>query len=418
MSRRRFLWLLVALTAFAFVVRIAVAAHFQGLAEPPDAASNPDQIDYERFGWHLANGQGYTLASGVPTARRPPGTSFALLVPYLLAGHSFAAARIWFCLLSAATCALTGLIAAELFGLATGLVAAAALALDPAHFYYSMHFLSEVPYGFAITITVLLAARWLRGAPSWRLAAGAGLAFGFALLTRPQVFFAGPLALLAFACARPLRQGVRVRQVALATALAAAVVVPWLVRNDAAVGRMTISTIGGFTFWGANNAVIAAQPRAIGSWMPVDTLIDRNHRLDGTEVENDRAAWRYGLDYLRSHPGDVPRLLMMKVVRHFSAFPRTDNQAVRWSLALAWLATAPLLLAGGVLALRRRVGAVLLVLLPCVSTLLTALVFYGSIRFRDADVALFVIPAAAAFTALLSRRRGPGIGAAAAPPAT
>jgi len=50
MSRRRFLWLLVALTACAFVVRIAVAARFQGLAEPPDATSNPDQIDYERFG--------------------------------------------------------------------------------------------------------------------------------------------------------------------------------------------------------------------------------------------------------------------------------------------------------------------------------------------------------------------------------
>jgi hypothetical protein len=150
--------------------------------------------------------------------------------------------------------------------------------------------------------------------------------------------------------------------------------------------------------------------------MPVDTLIDRDHPLDGSEVENDRAAWRYGLDFLRSHPGDVPHLLTMKVVRHFSAFPHTDNRAVRWSLALAWLATAPLLLAGGVLALRRRIGALLLVLLPCVSTLLTALVFYGSIRFRDADVALFVIPAAAAFTALLSRRRAPGIGAAAAPP--
>jgi 4-amino-4-deoxy-L-arabinose transferase-like glycosyltransferase len=417
MSRRRFYALLALVAACAFALRVAVAAKFQGLSAPPDASSNPDQVDYELFGWHVANGQGYTLASGAPTARRPPGTSFALLVPYLVAGRSFAAARLWFCLLSAATCALTGLIAAELFGIAAGLLAASALAFDPAHFYYSMHFLSEVPYGCAITLTVLLATLWLRRAPSWRLAAGAGIAFGFALLTRPQVFFAAPLALLAFACARELRRAPRVRQVALAAALAAAVVVPWLARNRIEVGRTTISTIGGFTFWGANNAVIAAQPSAIGSWMPVDTLIDRDHPLDGSEVENDRAAWSYGLEYLRAHLGDVPRLLAMKVVRHLSAFPHTDNRAVRWCLALAWIATAPLLFAGCVLALRRRVGPRLLILLPCVSTLLTALVFYGSIRFRDADVALFVIPAAAALAAALPPRWRTGIEAAAAQPA-
>ncbi len=416
MSRRRFLVSLFAIAVCAFALRVGVAAHFQGLSAPPDASSNPDQIDYERFGWNLADGRGYTLASGLPTARRPPGTSFALLVPYVVAGRSFAAARLWFCLLSAATCLCTGLIAAELFGGAAGVVAAAALALDPAHFYYAMHFLSEVPYGFAISLTVLLVVRWLQRGPSWPLAAGAGLAFGFALLTRPQVLFAGPLALLAFACTRPLRQATRARQVALAAALAAAVVVPWLVRNRIEVGRTTISTIGGFTFWGANNAVIAAQPGAIGSWMPVYTLIDRAHPLDGTEVENDRAAWSYGIDYLRSHPGEVPRLLLMKVVRHFSAFPRTDNLAVRWSMALAWIATAPLLLAGCALALRRRVGGLLPALLPCVSTLLTALVFYGSIRFRDADAALFVIPAAAACAAALPKRWRTALDAAATQP--
>jgi 4-amino-4-deoxy-L-arabinose transferase-like glycosyltransferase len=400
MPRRRFLWLLVAIVAGAFALRLGVAIRFQHLDAPPDASSNPDQVDYELFGWRLASGEGYTLASGLPTARRPPGTSFALLVPYVLFGHSHAAARTWFCLLSALTCGAAGLLAAEIFGTLAGLLAAAALALDPAHFYYSMHFLSEVPYALTITLTVLLAVRWVR-APSLRLAAAAGVLFGFSLLTRPQVFFAGPLALLLALAVPALRRPPRLEQLALAGVLAAAVVVPWVVRNESEVGRATLSTIGGFTFWGANNAVIASQPRNVGAWMPVDSLIDARHPLNGTEVENDLAAWRYGMEYLRTHAADVPRLLMMKVARHFSAFRPTPNRAVYWSFALAWIVTAPLLLAGIVLHGRSRRAELLLVLLPCVSTLLTALVFYGSIRFRDADVALFVTPAAAAVAAAI-----------------
>jgi 4-amino-4-deoxy-L-arabinose transferase-like glycosyltransferase len=410
MSRRRLLWSLVAIAAGAFLLRLVITQRFQGLASGPDASSNPDQVDYELFGWRLADGAGYTLDSGVATARRPPGTSFALLLPYLLFGHSWFAARVWFCLLSAATCAVTGLIATEAFGALTGLIAAAALALDPAHFYYSQHFLSEVPYGLTITLTALFALRWLR-APSFKIAAAAGLLFGFALLTRPQVAFAAPLALLCLLASRRLRSTRRVAQLLLAGAVAAAMVVPWLVRNEVAVGRATISTIGGFTFWGANNAVIVSQPRNIGGWMPVDTLIDANHRLDGSEVENDRAAWRYGMEYVRDHLSGLPKLLLMKAVRHLSPFRPTPNRVVYWSFVLAWLTTAPLLLLGCVREWSRRRAELTILLLPCLSTLLTALIFYGSIRFRDADVALFIAPAAAAVAAFAPREWREGFAA-------
>jgi len=39
------------------------------------------------------------------------------------------------------------------------------------------------------------------------------------------------------------------------------------------LGKATISTIGGVTFWGASNPVIAADPVNAGGWMPVDTLV-------------------------------------------------------------------------------------------------------------------------------------------------
>jgi amino acid permease len=76
---------------------------------------------------------------------------------------------------------------------------------------------------------------------------------------------------------------------------------------------------------------------------------------------------------------------------------------VYWSFVVAWLATAPLLLDGVVREWTRRRAPLVVILLPCLSTLLTALIFYGSIRFRDADVALFIAPAAAAVAATFPR---------------
>ena len=413
---------LLAVALVAFLVRLGVAIAFQGLSAPPDAGSNPDQVDYELFGWRVAAGEGYTLADGTPTARRPPGTSFALLPPYVLFGHDHAAARVWFCLLSAATCFVTGLLGTAIFGGATGLVAAAVLALLPGHFYYAMHFLSEVPYGLLIAITCLCAVRSMQrpddpsrrgGRGTLGLDVATGIFYGLAILTRPQVAFAGPLALVAVLFTPRATRGRRFRQVITVGIASALVLVPWVLRNDRVLGKPLLSTIGGVTFWGANNPVIANDPANAGGWMPVDTLVDAAHPLSGTEIENDAAAWGYGLDYLRSHLGGLPRLLGFKLLRHFSPFRNTDNRAVYWSFALSWLALLPFLAAGCVIGLRRRRAETVVLLLPVLSTLLTALIFYGLIRFRDADAALYVVPAAAAIVALCSR-----VDSARCPPAT
>lgn len=405
--RRFAMWLgLVALAAF--VLRLAVAAHFQGLSAPPDADSNPDQVDYERFAWSLAQGRGYVLDDGTPSARRPPGTSMTLAPVYLLAGRDFAAGRIWFAAISAASALVAGLLARALFGAAAGLIAAALVAFLPNHFYYSMHFLSEVPYGLFIALACRLGVALVRRADAgarWLVPALAcGLAFGAALLTRPQVAFAAPIALLGALCSPSPLRAARVRAAMVVGAAAALLLGPWVVRNQIVLGKATLSTIGGFTFWGANNAVIAADPARAGSWMPVDTLIDAHHPLDGDELENDAAAWRYGRDYLAAHAGEIPRLLLAKVGKHFTAFRATTNRAVYWAFALGWLAVGPLALLGALLCGRGARAGLVLLLAPVASTLVTALIFYGSIRFRDADAPLYVVPAAALLARLLPQR--------------
>lgn len=391
----------------AFALRVGVAAKFQGLAAPPDAESNPDQIDYESFAWSVADGHGYSLVDGTPTARRPPGTSVALLPIYWLFGRDWTAGRLWFAALSAASGLFASLIAARLFGQRAGVLAGLLVAFLPGHFYYAQHFLSEVPYGALIALScwlgVLTLERADRGGAWFTAALATGLAFGGALLTRPQVAFAGGVVFLGALLSPPARRRNRLRAALVVGAASTLLLAPWLLRNQAVMGKATLSTIGGFTFWGANNGVIAADPNLAGSWMPVDTLIDAAHPLDGDEVANDAASWSYGSEWLRANPGAIPRLLAQKLMHHFSAFRTTSNRAVYWSFAAGWLLVAPLALLGLRRCWREARAATLLVLAPVASTLLTALVFYGSIRFRDADAALYALPAAAAAAALLER---------------
>lgn len=404
MSDRRF-WLGLALIALAaFGVRLAVAAKFQGLSTPPKAAANPDQVDYEEFGWQLASGQGYTRADGTPTACRPPGTSAALVPAYALFGHDYAAARVEFSLLSALACVASGLLAAAVFGRAAGLIAALVLCCLPNHFYYAQHFLSEVPYSLLIALALGAAVRSYQRGGRTLLDLGAGLLLAAAMLTRPQASLCLPIAAgLVLFIPRPTRRraALQLARTALGCAL---LVAPWMLRNHAVIGTANLSTLSGHVFWGAHNATVLNEPGLIGSWIPIDSLIDAQHPMPAGEAARAAAAWRYGLDFAREHGAELPRLVFWKLVRQYSPFSETSNRGVYWSFALAWIALAPLCLLGIARGWRRARAATLLVLVPMLSTLLIGIVFYGAVRFRDGDASLYVVPAAGVLAALLPRR--------------
>ncbi|HEY6597788.1 MAG TPA: glycosyltransferase family 39 protein, partial [Pseudomonadales bacterium] len=260
---------LALIVLLALAIRLTMTARFVGLDTPPDAdAGGLDVVDYEGLAWRTVSGQGYVLLeTGEPTARRSPGTSFALMPIYLLFGHSYLAAHVWFCLLSALTCA-----ALYTFGRAAGhagigLVAALFLALYPPHAYLSMHFFSETPFALAVTAAcaaTLLAMK--NNDAKWAVVAG--IAWGFAHLTRPMIIMCIPAGMLAFACIREWHTRVGVRQAALILFTALLIVTPWIVRNANEVGAASVSTlVGGYTFWGANNTLVLTDPELSGLWL-------------------------------------------------------------------------------------------------------------------------------------------------------
>jgi 4-amino-4-deoxy-L-arabinose transferase-like glycosyltransferase len=392
---RRSWFALLAIVLVAFLLRLSIAIEYQGLSSPPDAEANPDQVDYEALGWRLSSGAGFTRANGAPTAFRPPGTPVSIAAVYLVCGRDRAVVRVLFCLVSALTCLGAGLLGARLFGNLTGLVAAALLALLPNHAYYAQHMLSEAPFALAIVLAALALARARERT--------AGLLFGIAFLTRPQSALCLPLlGLLACCGARGARRAALVG-FARQAACFALVVLPWMARNRIELGSWAPTTLSGQVFWGAHNPVVAADPTRVGSWMPVEQLVDAAHPLPEGEVAATKAAWGYGLDFLREHPGQIPRFLLWKIVRQYSAFQWTSNRLVYWTFALAWLVVGPLFLLGVAIAWRRSRASALLLLVPMASTLVTGLLFYGAGRFRDADAGLYVVFAAVALCALAPR---------------
>ena len=404
--RRPALLALVALFALAFALRVGVAAKFQGLGSEPSYSAQPDQLDYEKLAHHLATGEGYSLDGERPTAMRPPGTAWALLPPYLALGRDYAAARVWLALLSSATCVVVALFAARAFGRGPALLAATWLALYPGSFYYPSHFLSETPYGLWLALAALAALR-AGDAKSAGWAFGAGLALGLATLTRPQALLVVPLALAVAGCAALARKCVPWRVLLVGCIGFALALAPWLARNQAQFGKLSVSSIGGATFWGANNERVLRDPALRGYWVEVTSLADDEHPLEGGEFEVESACWRYGMEFVREHAREMPVLLAAKLWTFLRPFEPIPNPLAYWIFGLAWLASVPLVLCGLWLAWRERRSAALVLLLPLVATLVTVLVFYGSGRFRD-SVSPMLAPAVglalARITSALRRR--------------
>ena len=169
---------------------------------------------------------------------------------------------------------------------------------------------------------------------------------------------------------------------------------PWLLRNEIRLGRATMSTVGGYTFWGANNDLVIADHGLRGSWVAHGVLVDEAHPLVGTEVQREAQTWHYGWDAITRHVSEVPALELAKVVRLITPFETTTNRLAYWAFALSWLFALPFVILGAVGCWRHDTRATVILLLPILATVLSTLVFYGLIRFRDSTAPILAIFAA------------------------
>jgi 4-amino-4-deoxy-L-arabinose transferase-like glycosyltransferase len=401
LARKYSLYLLIVMGFLAFALRLGITARFQGLSAPPKYEAMPDQVEYEQLAFNLSLGKGYIKGSGEPTANRPIGTSLVLVPIYMLWGRSFTLGRLWFCFLSALTCLATAWVAWQCYGPRVSVVSAAWLTFYPGHFYYSTHFLSEVPFGLFVILACGLTLRSIKSRCSfWDFLAG--LFWGLASLTRLQILIVIPIAWLMALRAPKIVRRQLFGHMGVQTCVLICVLAPWVIRNFLVMGKPTLSTQGAYAFWGAHNDTILNNPHLWGSWIATDKMIAVNH-ISGNEVEREAAVWKKAIEFVKDNYWAMPGLLVMKLWRLISPFMDTPNRVVFWAFAVGWLATCPFCVRGYALGLKDSRVDVGVLLAPILATVVTSVIFYGSERFRDSISPVFVIFAARSLVEIMSR---------------
>lgn len=245
---------------------------------------------------------------GIRTTFRAPGYPLFLAGLYRIVGpeHRLEAARLIQAVLGAALAPLTALLALSLgLGPRAARLAGILLALYPILWLYPIGLASENTFLLLLVLGLLATLAAARGARP-RDALGAGLALGAATLTRGALALFLPISAI-WLWRAASRSGLR--QAALLTLSAAAVLLPWMIRNSLILGRPAfVENSAGY------NLFIGYHPEGSGNFdvrvsvIPLSILDD---------AERDRWTMEQAAGFIRADPGRALRLLPVRLAHFF-----------------------------------------------------------------------------------------------------
>ncbi|MFO0877262.1 MAG: glycosyltransferase family 39 protein [Gemmataceae bacterium] len=395
-----------------FLLRAVLVLALRDVHAMPAGIKTADDVEFNVLGQQLARGEGFRNSDGRLTSFRAPGYPFFLAGVYSLAGEKPLAVYFAQCLLGGLTCVLAWALGTQLLDERGGQIVGWLTVTYVPHAWFATVFCSENLFTPLLALCTLIVLRaWSWSSPTYALLAG--LVLGLAVLTRPFALLLVPLwglFLLRSWRVQPLRALVMAGLLGVGTA---AVVVPWMWRNYQVHQEIVlVATNGGSTFYGGNNPLVIEQWRYWGNWVSTTELPGRTEiEAAPTEVLHDRIEWRLGKEWVRDHPGHALATLPLKLTRFFVWLPDFDGGSW-WYLILrivTWVPYLGLLLVGLYLAGTRREGRRpewMVVHLVLAASILTALVFWGSPRFRDANGPLLLMYPALALWSW--RRADPG----------
>jgi hypothetical protein len=362
---------------------------------------------FQQAASNLAGGKGYALpflGSGrpVPTALHPPLFPSILALLDSVGLGSPDDHRIVLAVVSSGAVVATGLLGRRVAGPAAGLLSAAIAALSPLWVQPSGMLMSESVYLVVVPTMLLIALRCLEH-PTLAYAGLLGVTIGLAALTRSEglafaVVLGVPVVLLA--TRRWSRRGT------LAAALLvglAAVLGPWIVRNQVQLGGLALTTDEGGTLAGSYSAAtLDPQSPYYGGFHVEDAdgaaavivkwsrpPADESH---WTEVALSRALERSARSFAFDHLLDLPGVVLAREGRAWGVFApgpqlqfdlsdghvRSFDQAGQ---VLYWV-LLPVTVLGVVVLARRSWQRFVVVAAPLVVVMMTVGVFYGSTRMR------------------------------------
>jgi 4-amino-4-deoxy-L-arabinose transferase-like glycosyltransferase len=352
----------------------------------------------------LADGKGFIqpqleLAGTIrPTAAHPPLYPLVLAGLAELGGTDELAQRLTGTLFGSGTMVAIGLLGRRLAGDRAGLIAAALAAVYPILITADGALMSESFYGLLVALSLLVTYRLL-DSPSLGWAVALGALVGLAALTR------GEALLLLFLLVIPyLRRPRWLRTSAVALLALAIVLTPWTIRNWSTFDRFVlVSTNSGAVIGGANCPSVYYGSN-IGGW---NILCDRPFP-GHNEAEETARQFRDGVRYARENVERLPVVATARWGRAWSIvqpFQTNSGRSPGWQNAgvvMFWL-LVPLAVYGA-LVLRRRRAQIWPILVPVFMVSITAVVFYGFMRFRQAAEISIVVLAGTALDQVIRGR--------------
>jgi 4-amino-4-deoxy-L-arabinose transferase-like glycosyltransferase len=362
-----------------------------------------DALTFHLDAHWLASGQGFRQPFiDTPTAEHPPLFVCLLALFELLGAGGFLGQKLLLGGVGTVTVVLVGQLGRAVAGERVGLIAALLAAGYPLLWVVDGSLMSETLYGVFV-VASLLAAWWWDSAPTAGRAAVLGILIGLATLTRGEALLLVPL-LAAGLIARDRALPGRARVAHLGALVGAFLVVmaPWTIRNIVTFADpIAVSADANGVIVGSN-CPPTYYGQIVGLWQ-FDCYGKVKPAGDESQVS---VAYRSrGLRYARHHLGRVPVVLAARLGRLWDVYrpeqmviyesgegrpARTERLGVR----LYWL-LLPFAAAGAVV-LRRRRERLWILVAPLAMVSITALITYGSTRFRfAAEPALLVLGAVA-----------------------
>src|SRR4051794_371413 len=369
-----------------------------------------DALTFHLEGGHLAHGEGSRrIFEDVPTAEHPPLFIVLLAAFTLFGAGGILAQQLLLGAVGAATVVLVGLLGRRVAGDRAGLLGAAVAAVYPLLWLADGALMSESLYGPFVVASLLAACAYV-GGRSARRAAVVGALVGLAALTRGEALLLVPLLALATLVRAPLPGRVRLAHLGALVAAFAVVLAPWSIRNALTFDAPVLISANADGVWAGANCEKTYYGPIVGSW----DFPCYGRRPAGDEAEQSRAYRRRGMAYMGDHVSRVPVVLAARVGRVWDLYRPDQNRVFAASegrparseqlgVLVYWL-LLPFAVAGTWL-LRRRGHVLAILLAPAVMVTLTALLSYGSTRFRFAAEPSIVVLAAVAADALLRRWR-------------
>jgi 4-amino-4-deoxy-L-arabinose transferase-like glycosyltransferase len=327
--------------AALLLLAVALVLRLGYVEATPRYGLRHDARDYDVHARSIAQGDGFskTLAYHRPTAFRPPGYPYFLAGVYRLAGVERAdtrrrihAARVAQAVVGTIAAGLVGLLAAQLWGGAVGLLALALAAVYLPLILVGGSVMSEPLFVALMLAAVVAAVQHRRSVHRVRFAVLAGVLGGLAILTRANaVVLLLPLAAAAWdGRPRPARRSL----IPPAALLAAAVitVVPWTIRNAVELHSFVpVSTQLGSAMAGTYNDAARHDRRNPASWRSLRwvpdyaTLFARVRETPEATLE--RRLRKAALRYVRAHPGYVAEVAWWNTRRTLELAGRDRSRA-------------------------------------------------------------------------------------------